>query len=223
MKYNILKTGSKGNAVIVDDIILLDCGIPFKGLKDYYYKLQVVLISHIHGDHFNKATVKRLAKERPTLRFGVGVWLVSDLVACGVKKTNIDIIMSSVTSNYGLFKVKGIDLVHDVDNFGFKIFKDDQKLAYITDTSHLDDVVVKDYDIYLVEANYKHDEIMKKIADKEANGEFVYEKRVLETHLSEEQATEWIYNNATKECIVEYLHKHKEEKNVSKQEVTENI
>lgn len=49
MNYNIIKTGSKGNATIIDDIILIDCGVNFLELKKYYSKLKVVFITHSHS------------------------------------------------------------------------------------------------------------------------------------------------------------------------------
>ena len=71
MNYNIISTGSQGNAVVVDEIILIDCGVSFKALKDVYKKLQIVLLTHIHADHFKRSTIKRLAKQRPTLRLNI--------------------------------------------------------------------------------------------------------------------------------------------------------
>ena len=79
MNYKIISTGSQGNAVVVDEIILIDCGVSFKALKDVYKKLQIVLLTHIHADHFKRSTIKRLAKERPALRFGCCEWLANDL------------------------------------------------------------------------------------------------------------------------------------------------
>ena len=38
IRYNIIATGSKGNAVKIDDI-LIDCGVSFKKLKDVYNKI----------------------------------------------------------------------------------------------------------------------------------------------------------------------------------------
>ena len=91
MNYNIISTGSQGNAVIVNNRILIDCGVAFKTLKVVYKNLQIVLLTHIHTDHFNPQTIKRLAEERPTLRFGCCEWLVNDLVEAGVPKQQIDV------------------------------------------------------------------------------------------------------------------------------------
>ena len=52
IKYEIIATGSDGNAVVINDIVLIDCGVPFKALKPYYKKLKLVLLTHIPADHF---------------------------------------------------------------------------------------------------------------------------------------------------------------------------
>lgn len=71
MKYNIINSGSDGNCILINDGILLDCGISFKKIEPYYKKLKLVFISHIHHDHLLPSTIKKLAFERPTLRFCV--------------------------------------------------------------------------------------------------------------------------------------------------------
>ena len=90
VNFNIISTGSQGNAVIIENSILIDCGVPFKLLEKHIKPLKLVLLTHIHSDHFNKTTIRRLAQERPTLRFACGEWLVPALVECGVPKRNID-------------------------------------------------------------------------------------------------------------------------------------
>ena len=94
MNYKILATGSTGNCIILEDEIVLDVGVSFKELKPYYKNLKAVFISHEHSDHFKKSTIKTLAKERPTLLFIVGEFLVNKLVECGVKPKNIIVIQT---------------------------------------------------------------------------------------------------------------------------------
>ena len=48
MNYKIIASCSSGNAVIIKDIILIDCGVTFKKLEKYYKKLKIVLLTHIH-------------------------------------------------------------------------------------------------------------------------------------------------------------------------------
>ena len=90
VKYNIISTGSDGNATILEEFVLIDCGVPYKALEPYVPKLKLVLLTHIHSDHFQKRTIKRLAEERPTLRFGCCRWLTPPLLAAGVPERQID-------------------------------------------------------------------------------------------------------------------------------------
>lgn len=39
MKCKVISTGSKGNAVIVNDEILVDCGVPYEMIEPYAAKL----------------------------------------------------------------------------------------------------------------------------------------------------------------------------------------
>ena len=49
MTYEIIETGSTGNATVVDDKILVDCGVAYSKLKPYIPKLRLVLLTHAHG------------------------------------------------------------------------------------------------------------------------------------------------------------------------------
>lgn len=202
MNYEIIQTGSKGNAVVVENV-LLDCGVSFKALQGCYKNIDLVLLTHEHTDHANIKTIIKLAEERPTLRFACCEWL-SDI---DVK--NLDVLECGKTYDYGAFKVKPIELTHDVPNCGYKLDFNGQKAIYATDTAHLDGIEAKGFDLYLIEANYEEEELRQRIAEKEQNGEFVYEYRVKETHLSKEQADEFILNNIVDGEYV-YLHEHLE-------------
>ncbi len=211
MNFNILNSGSDGNGLIIEDIILIDCGISFKKLQDYYKKLKIVLLTHIHKDHFNKVTIKRLANERPTLRFGCCEWLVKELVDCGVEKKNIDVLKIGKIYDYKTFKVIPIKLYHDVEQCGYKLKIGTNKLMYATDTNRIDHIVAKNYDIYLIEANYENDEeLERRKMDKLSKGEYYYEDRVKMTHLSKVKATEWLMENMGENSKYVFMHEHKE-------------
>lgn len=154
MTYTVIATGSKGNAVVLNDCILIDCGVPFKKLEDVYWNLRIVLLTHVHGDHFNKRTVKKLAAERPTLRFACGAYLVPELLKCGVSKRSIDVVEAGKIYHYKSLAISPVILYHDVQNFGYRIFWGDEKAIYATDTGTLDGISAKGYDLYLIEANY---------------------------------------------------------------------
>lgn len=207
MNYNIISTGSCGNAVVINDTILIDCGVSFKKLHNVYKGLKLVLLTHIHSDHFNRRTIKELAKNKPTLRFGACWWLIDDLVRCGVDKRNIDVLKCGKFADYKAFKVNPVKLTHNVENCGFKVHFGDEKLFYATDTGSLKGITAKGYDLYMVEANYTTDDIKKRIEEKQAAGIFPYEYDVMKNHLSKEKCDDFIYQNIADGEYV-YLHQH---------------
>lgn len=211
MNYKILASGSDGNGLIIEDTILIDCGITFKKIKDDYKKLKIVLLTHIHKDHFNKATIKKLAEERPTLRFACCDWLVKDLVNCGVEKKNIDVVKIGKIYDYRDFKIIPIKLYHDVSNCGYKLKINRNKLIYATDTNKIDHIIAKNYDFYFIEGNYEsEEELEQRKMDKLLKGEYYYEDRVRETHLSKVQATSWLLKNMGENSKYIFMHEHKE-------------
>ncbi len=210
MNYKIINTGSDGNATILEELILIDCGVTFKKLNECYKQLKIVLLTHIHQDHFNKKTISKLAIERPTLRFACCKWLVEDLIKCGVRKENIDVLKIGCKYNYKLFKVVPIMLYHDVPNCGYRIFINNKKVIYMTDTRTLEGIVAKGYDLYLVEGNYSEEELAERIKEKTSKGEFVYENRVKQTHLSKEYTSNWLLQNMDNNSEYVFMHEHRE-------------
>lgn len=208
MNYKIIATGSAGNAVVLNDYILIDCGVSFRALSEVKKGLKIVLLTHIHSDHFNKTTIRRLAAERPTLRFACCEWLLPELLACDVSERNIDVLKIGRIYNYGAFKVSPVKLYHDVDNCGWRIFAGEEKAIYMTDTVTLEGISAKGYDLYLIEANYNESDIQQRIRAKEEAGQYVYEYRVLKTHLSKEKCDEWLLENMGESSEYVYIHQH---------------
>lgn len=206
--YNIISTGSQGNAVVINRFLLIDCGIPYKELMPYVSELKLVLLTHIHSDHFRASTIRRLHRERPTVRFGCGKWLVKSLVDAGVSPANIDILDENTLYGYGLCNVIPIYLSHDVPNFGYKIHFPIGKVFYATDTGNLNGIKARNYDLYLVEANYIDGDIKQRIAEKKASGEYAYEIRSMRYHLSKAKADDFIYRNIGADGEYAYLHCH---------------
>ena len=211
VRHEVIASSSKGNAVLVNGEILIDAGVPFKSILSHVRNLKIVLLTHIHRDHFNASTVRKMASERPTLRWGVPPWLVADVVACGVDKRNVDINKMCVVMDYGNFTVQAIPLVHDVPNCGYKLhFTDGGSVFYATDTNSLEGIEAKGYSLYLVEANYTEGEITERIRRKQEEGRYCHEWDVLENHLSREKALDWIYGNAGPHSEYVLLHGHVE-------------
>lgn len=217
MKYEIIQTGSDGNATLVDGCILIDCGVAFKKLEPYERNLQLVLLTHHHGDHFKPGTVSRLAKDRPLLRFGCCEWMVPLLLQSGVKPENIDVYeINGMDYWYGVLlgdhevSVRPEWLFHNVPNCGYHVRIGNEMLFYATDTGTLDGIEANGYDVYLVEANHTEAELEARAEAKLEAGEFAYETAAAQNHLSQEQAIEWLTQNMGPHSIWVPMHQHKE-------------
>lgn len=213
MIYKIISTGSQGNAVIINDKILIDCGVPFKALGPYAKRIQLVLLTHIHSDHFKPRTVRALASERPTLRWGCCDWMVRPLAEAGVDKRRIDVLTPGGTYHYdGLADITPEEVPHNVQNCGYRIQSGRERLFYVTDTGTLDGIEARNYDLYLIEANHTRAEIEARIAEKLAAGQFAYEYAAAQNHLSQEQAMDWLAENMGPLSRYQFLHQHQEVK-----------
>ena len=215
MTYDIIATGSSGNAVVINGEILIDCGVSMKKLREsgYIKSLKLVLLTHSHGDHFCPSTVRALHKERPALRWGCCEWMVPHLLEAGVDKRVIDVLANNLVIAYpgtNIKAVEAVNLIHDAPNCGYKLNLDGERLFYATDTSTLDHIEAKNYDLYMIEANHTRVEIEARIAEKQARGEFAYETRAEQNHLSQEQAMDWLARNAGPNSKYVFLHQHKE-------------
>ncbi len=210
MNYKIISSCSTGNAVIIKDIILIDCGVTFKRLEKYHKKLKIVLLTHIHGDHFKKATIKKLAQERPTLRFACCEWLLKPLLECGVDRRNIDVLQIGTKYDYRLFKIVPIKLYHDVPQCGYRVLFDDYKVIYATDTRTLEGITAKNYDLYLIEGNYEDEELEERIRKKQEVQQYCYEYRARYTHLSKGQASDFLLENMGDNSEYVFMHEHVE-------------
>lgn len=49
MHYEILSSSSKGNSIIVEDILCLDVGISYRKIRKYLKKIKLIFISHVHS------------------------------------------------------------------------------------------------------------------------------------------------------------------------------
>ena len=198
MNYKIISSCSTGNASIIRDIILIDCGVAFKRLEKYYKNLKLVLLTH------------------RTFRFACCEWLLKPLLDCGISRNNIDVLQIGTRYDYKLFKIVPIKLYHDVPQCGYRVIFDDYKVIYITDTNTVEGISAKNYDLYLVEANYDEDEMQERIKKKQKECQYVYEFRAKENHLSKQQASEFLLENMGENSEYVFMHEHVERGNNEK-------
>lgn len=150
MQLSVLATGSKGNASIVsgeNESIAIDFGLSYKkwvGLleKNNLMFPDELFITHSHGDHANESGLSRLIKLHD----------------------NIYIHTNRGDFETEEFLVHTFLIPHDVENHGIIVTEKSTgyKLVYITDCFHMYDTMtnknnydlVKDADLYALEANY---------------------------------------------------------------------
>lgn len=193
ISYKIISSSSKGNAVLYfDDEILIDVGLPYNKLKKHISKVKYILLTHSHGDHFKDNAISMICKHRPDITWIIPTYLqdlFKPLKLIHTKYVNIEIDKKYRIEDYIIQPIKAI---HDVPNVGYKIFKNKKKMLHITDTGSIDHIVAKDYDLYAIEYNHDEFEILYEIELKRREGIFAHELRSKDTHLSFQQANDWI-------------------------------
>ena len=217
MMYNILSTGSKANAIIYHGNIMVDIGVPYSVVLPYVKDISIILLTHVHSDHLNIKTLKKIQFERPSLRVGCGEFLVEKLKENGIK--NIDVYdigqwYSYHTNSFISLHIIPVQLYHDVPNIGYRILTEDltnkeTRIFHATDSSHLQGITAKNYDLYALECNYDEGHVWEVIQEKELRGEYAHQRGAMETHLSIQQAQSFVQNNVTENHKYEFLELHK--------------
>ncbi|WP_201353855.1 MBL fold metallo-hydrolase [Hydrogenimonas urashimensis] len=213
MKIDIINTGSDGNAILIDDRLLIDAGVSYAMLKDY--DIETVLLTHIHGDHFNPSTIRKLAVEKECL-FVCGDFLRERLASMGMPQEQILTISEMAKLPSGHYVVP-VTLYHDVQNIGWRIRRGDHLHFHATDTAHLNGITAMDYDTATIECNYEMQLANAIIEEAKFHGEYTHLARAVETHLSVQQTVRFVQENrirrlipvhignSTKEAVLEYL------------------
>lgn len=146
MHYEIISTGSKGNSVIINDI-MVDCGVAFKRLKEYLYDIKYLLLTHIHSDHIKPTTLKRIKKEFPHIKV-IGNYEIAQLY-------DVDhIINAGFPMDIDNYTFEAFECVHDVVTYGYTWAFNDNEIIYATDTNSLENAPERKYDYLFLESNY---------------------------------------------------------------------
>ena len=223
MKVEIVGSGSSGNAIFLDREVLIDAGVPFGELGDAS-KLHTVLLTHIHGDHMNATTIRKLVVN--TDASFLCNWHVGDaLFGWGVPHDRVMVVDFGDSTERNGWVFFPVHLYHDVPNFGWRIVDPHGHTHFhATDTYTLDGIHAKNYDSATIECNHHLPIARKIIEDAVENGEFTHLKGAINSHLSVEKAVEFVERNnikrfypchigeSTKEAVMEYLYTHAKER-----------
>ena len=197
MKYEIISSGSKGNCVVINDV-MVDCGVPFKKLKEHLYDVKYLLLTHIHSDHINPTALKSIKKLFPRIEI-LGNYEVH-------QKFGVDIVVNAdyetVTDDYTFLP---FECVHDVLTYGFTWEYNGLNILYATDTANMEHAPSGEYDYVFLESN--HDEKKLELAGMKTTygyNPYLSGKR----HLSTQQAKSFYYmNRRNKDSEFIELHK----------------
>ena len=210
MKYNIIGSSSKGNSIIVENVLMLDCGVSYSKIKEYLPKVKLIFISHVHKDHLNPTTVQKIAYNFPKIKFLTGsTEVVQKLVKSKVPMKNIfyiETINGSRWFDLGIISIKLEPLEHDVENYCLHFDIYGKKGIYIVDTNNVDNINAKNYDLFLVENNYQESVLKRHIQECVDEGQLRYLNRVPHTHLSKSQCDDFLIKNMGKNSIFNYIH-----------------
>lgn len=198
INFKIIGTGSSGNCFLLDDIIMIDCGLPYSKIKDYTKKLKYVLLTHIHGDHFNKSTIRKMIVENEDLIFICGEWLKDELLNI-IDEKNIAVRnFGEVVGFDGMYKISMVEAYHDVPNCGYRIMKDGYKHFHITDTSTLEGITALNYNSASIECNHEINRALELINKSKEDGEFSHLEGAINSHLSVDKVIRFCKENNIK-------------------------
>lgn len=200
MFYEIISSGSKGNCVIINDV-MVDCGVPFNRINDYLYDVKYLLLTHIHGDHVRPATIKSIKKLFPKITI-IGNYEVH-------QSFGVDEIANEgfpiQTEDYEFLP---FECEHDVVTHGFTWEFEDKSIIYATDTATMEHAPDDKFDYLFLESN--HDEYKLEQAMNQVKGNYnpyLSGKR----HLSTQQAKTFYYTHR-KNRDSEFIELHKSER-----------
>lgn len=153
MKIRSIGASSSGNCHYVDIAgtkILLDAGISIREIqKELGFitsAIDGILLTHSHKDH--SRAIKDLVWK------GVDVYAATEtLTEIGVRTHRTHIVKAGEWFQLGTVKVLPLEMVHDVETYGYVVDGNGERLLYITDTQYCR-FDVKGVTHLIVECNY---------------------------------------------------------------------
>jgi len=203
MKITVIGTGSDGNAFLFNETLMIDSGLTFKKLEESIdiSKLKYVLLTHIHGDHFNKTSIRKLHVENENIIFVCGSFLTYPLSSIGIPLVNIMEIEINKPYTIDGFIISGVNLYHDVDNIGYRAVSKGHRHFHATDTSTLAGISAINYDTATIECNHEENRALELISYAKENGDFSHLGGAMASHLSVQQTVSFCERNGIKKLI----------------------
>jgi L-ascorbate metabolism protein UlaG (beta-lactamase superfamily) len=200
LDYKVIASGSKGNAVRIENV-MIDCGVPFSKMREELYKCDTLLITHTHSDHVRPGTLERIKKEFPRIQVcgnhDVAYhWQVDKIV--GEKEFVLKRSGIKVLPQYGK---------HDVAvTYYFLSMPDSTEIIYATDTYEVINPDERRLDYFFLEGNYNPQKLEQMASQYSSHGYDPWKNAM--RHFSHTQCREFYYTyRRSKESELIVLHK----------------
>lgn len=151
LHYEIIESSSRGNCVVVEDM-MFDCGLPYSKIRKYLYKIKYLFLTHVHSDHINSKTLMRLKKDFPRIEV-IGNHDVYEIFGVDTIVGDQTVLMMKDRT------VHSFPCPHDVICHGFAIEMENINLIYATDTTTLKHAPELKYDYLFIESNHDENKI----------------------------------------------------------------
>lgn len=208
--YEIISTGSTGNSVRIENI-LIDCGVNFEKLEHFIYDINYLLLTHVHGDHIHQATLNKIKKLYPIIKI---------IGNSDVNKTfGVDIVLNpgeSIDTNSlhldAACNVTAFHAPHDCPCNGYVLHIKGSNIVYATDLYTTKYIPKEKYDYVFLEANYDSDLIETIRLHKDLQKQYNY--NVVDAayrHLSKQDSKAFYYGNRKNKDSV-YIPLHQSQK-----------
>lgn len=185
LDYNVIATGSSGNAVRIENI-LFDAGIPYNRLKDDLNKVKYVVYTHQHTDHVNYTTYLRIRQNFPYVKV-IGNWQVGT-------KLKLDYIADvDAPLNVGDYIFNCYQVEHDVLTYAYDFKVKGYDVLFATDLANTDSLPNKKFDYIFLESNYDQ-EIIKQVEHKHYGRYYPYLDSTTR-HLSRQQNMAYFFTH----------------------------
>ncbi len=185
--YNILASGSSGNAVRIRNI-MIDCGIPFTKMRDELYQCQYLLITHEHQDHVKEATLGQIVKWFPNIE----IYSTYKVARLNDEITAINTDYLPIYLPRARCRMWAIPVPHNTPCFGYVLRFEDADVIYATDlknTVTLEEFTEENglrYDYTFLESNY--DELKLRMLGDSWHGQYNAYVDSSERHLSKDES-----------------------------------
>lgn len=203
MKYKILGSSSKGNSVIIDNI-MFDVGIPYSKIEPHLKDIDYIFITHKHSDHFKISNLEKIKRYYPNIKtignYSVAYQYPLDYIVNHDHPFELD--------NYSVFPFECPHGSVVCTGFSFtplnKITTDCKSFIFATDTNSMENAPKQQYDYFFLESNYDENKL-KHYIDCPKYGSHMIEGSL--RHLSTQKCLEFFYSNRKPSSQLIELHK----------------